>query len=145
MRVAIVGCGHVSDQYFVGCRRHEVLELVACADLDLNRAEQKAAEHSVPRACSPEELMGDPDINLVVNLAPLAHADASLAASRPASTPARPRWRRRRAGAQRRGPAGRRAAGCAPTVPGGGRRLYPALPGASPGPTAWDGIIARTS
>jgi predicted dehydrogenase len=79
MRVAVLGCGHVSDQYFAGCRR-EPLELVACADLDLNRAEQKAAEHSVPRACSPEELMADPEVELVVNLTPpLAHADASLA------------------------------------------------------------------
>ena len=82
MRVAVLGCGHVSDLYFVGCRR-EPLELVACADLDLNRAEQKAAEHSVPRACSPEELLADPDVDLVVNLTPpLAHADVSLAAMR---------------------------------------------------------------
>ena len=82
MRVAILGCGHVSDQYFVGLRR-DPLELVACADLDLNRAEQKAAEHSVPRACSPEELMADPGVDLVVNLTPpLAHADVSLAALR---------------------------------------------------------------
>ena len=80
MRVAVLGCGHVSDLYFVGCRR-EPLELVACADLDLNRAEQKAAEHRVPRACSPEELL--PDVDLVVNLTPpLAHADVSLAALR---------------------------------------------------------------
>ena len=86
----------MSDQYFVGCRR-EPLELVACADLDLDRAEQKAAEHSVPRACSPEELMADPDVELVVNLTPpLAHADASLAAIRAASTCGRRnRWRRR--------------------------------------------------
>ena len=91
MRVGIVGCGHVSDQYFAGCRRHDVLELVACADLDLNRAEQKAAEHSVPRACSPEELMADPDVDLVVNLTPpLAHADTSLMA--------RSCWRQARAG-----------------------------------------------
>ena len=82
MRVAILGCGHVSDQYFAGLRR-EPLELVACADLDLNRAEQKAAEHSVPRACSPDELMADPDVDLVVNLTPpLAHADVSLTALR---------------------------------------------------------------
>ncbi len=82
MRVAILGCGHVSDQYFVGLRR-DPLELVACADLDLNRAEQKAAEHSVPRACSPEELIADPEVELVVNLTPpLAHADVSLAALR---------------------------------------------------------------
>jgi predicted dehydrogenase len=90
MRVAVLGCGHVSDQYFAGCRR-EPLELVACADLDLNRAEQKAAEHSVPRACSPEELMADPEVELVVNLTPpLAHADASLMA--------RSCWRQARAG-----------------------------------------------
>jgi predicted dehydrogenase len=83
VNVAILGCGHVSDQYFLGCKRQDALELVACADLDLNRAEQKAAEHSVPRACSPEELMADPDVELVANLTPpLAHADVSLAALR---------------------------------------------------------------
>jgi predicted dehydrogenase len=83
MQVAILGCGHVSEQYFFGCRQQDALELVACADLDLNRAEQKAAEHSVPRACSPEELIADPEVELVVNLTPpLAHADVSLAALR---------------------------------------------------------------
>jgi predicted dehydrogenase len=83
VNVGILGCGHVSDQYFEGCSRLAPIELVACADLDLTRAEQKAAEHRVPRACSPDQLFEDPDVDLVVNLTPpLAHADVSLAALR---------------------------------------------------------------
>jgi predicted dehydrogenase len=81
VKVGILGCGHVSDQYFEGCRRFAELELVACADLDVTRAEQKAAKHGVPRACTPEELFADPALDLVVNLTPpLAHAQASLVA-----------------------------------------------------------------
>ncbi|MEA2418134.1 MAG: hypothetical protein QOE60_340, partial [Thermoleophilaceae bacterium] len=83
VNVGILGCGHVSDQYFEGLGRLGAIELVACADLDVTRAEQKAAEHHVPRACSPQELMEDPNVDLVVNLTPpLAHAEASLAAIR---------------------------------------------------------------
>jgi predicted dehydrogenase len=83
VNVGILGCGHVSDQYFEGCARLGAIDLVACADLDVTRAEQKAAEHHVPRACSPEELMEDSNVDLVVNLTPpLQHAAASLAAIR---------------------------------------------------------------
>jgi len=83
VNVGILGCGHVSDQYFKGCARLDAIQLVACADLDITRAEQKAAEHRVPRACSPQELMDDPGVELVVNLTPpLAHAEASLTAIR---------------------------------------------------------------
>ncbi|MEA2363800.1 MAG: hypothetical protein QOD71_2945 [Thermoleophilaceae bacterium] len=83
VNAGILGCGHVSDQYFEGLGRLGAIELVACADLDVTRAEQKAAEHHVPRACSPQELMEDPNVDLVVNLTPpLAHAEASLAAIR---------------------------------------------------------------
>jgi predicted dehydrogenase len=81
VKVGILGCGHVSDQYFEGISRFESLEIVACADLDLARAEEKAARHHVPRAYAPEQLIDDPEVELVVNLTPpLAHAEASLAA-----------------------------------------------------------------
>jgi predicted dehydrogenase len=81
VRIGVLGCGHVSDQYFTGLALHDCLEVVACADLDLARAEQKAARHRVPRACSPDELLADPEVDLVVNLTPpQAHAAASLAA-----------------------------------------------------------------
>jgi predicted dehydrogenase len=83
VKVGVLGCGHVSDQYLIGCAGLESLEVVACADLDLNRAEQKAAEHSVGRACTPEQLLADPDVELVVNLTPpRSHPEVSLAAIR---------------------------------------------------------------
>jgi predicted dehydrogenase len=81
MNVGILGCGHVSDQYFEGISRFEFLKVVACADLDPERAERKAAQHGVPHALSPDQLLDSPDVELVVNLTPpLAHADASLRA-----------------------------------------------------------------
>ena len=81
VRIGILGCGHVSDQYFAGLALHDHLSVVACADLDAARAERKAAEHGIARACSPERLLDDPEVDLVVNLTPpQAHAGASLAA-----------------------------------------------------------------
>jgi predicted dehydrogenase len=83
VKIGILGCGHVSDQYFRGLARYEYLEVVACADLDEARAALKAAEHGVARALAPDELLADRDVELVVNLTPpQAHAEASLAAIR---------------------------------------------------------------
>ena len=80
LNVGVMGCGHVSDQYFRGCRRFDVLHVIACADMEAERAEQKAAEHGVPRVHAPKELLADRDVDLVVNLTPpLAHAETSLA------------------------------------------------------------------
>lgn len=81
--VGIVGCGHVSDQYLRGMALFDVLRLHACADLDEGRASRTAAEHGIPKACSPAELLHDPEIELVVNLTPpLEHAKTSLEAIR---------------------------------------------------------------
>lgn len=83
IRVGIVGCGKISEQYFVGCRRYDILEIAACADLDPARARARAAEYVVPRACSVAELLADPTIDLVVNLTvPQAHVEVNEAALR---------------------------------------------------------------
>ncbi len=83
VNVGVLGCGHVSDQYFRGCRRFDVLQVLACADMEEAQARQKAAEHGIPRAYSPDELLSDPDVDLVINLTPpLAHAETTLAAIR---------------------------------------------------------------
>jgi predicted dehydrogenase len=83
MRIGILGCGHVSGQYFAGLEPFEHLEIVAVADLDRARAEAVAAERGVARACLPDELFADPAVELVVNLTPpQAHAETSLAAMR---------------------------------------------------------------
>ncbi|OGV70204.1 MAG: oxidoreductase [Lentisphaerae bacterium RIFOXYB12_FULL_65_16] len=74
VRVGIVGCGNISGLYIQGCQKFDILKLVACADLDMARAEAKAKELNVPRACAVEELIADPEIEIVVNLTiPAAH------------------------------------------------------------------------
>jgi predicted dehydrogenase len=52
---------------------------VACADVDAARAAELAAEYGVPRASSPEELLADPEVDVVVNLTPpAAHGPTGL-------------------------------------------------------------------
>jgi predicted dehydrogenase len=81
MRIGILGCGHVSEQYFGGIALHEHLEVVACADRDRARAGEKATEHGVPTVRAPDELLADSAVEVIVNLTPpQAHAAVSLAA-----------------------------------------------------------------
>ncbi len=80
INAGIVGCGNISGAYFKGCGAFHILNVVACADLDMGRAEAKAEEFEV-RACSVEDLLADPEIQIVVNLTvPRAHAEVNLAA-----------------------------------------------------------------
>ncbi len=80
-KVGIIGCGAISGIYFQGGRTFDILEVVACADRDVARAHAKAAEHSIPKACTPDELLADPAIDIVVNLTvPRAHFSVCKAA-----------------------------------------------------------------
>ena len=36
VRVGLIGCGNISPMYFKWCRFFEILDVVACADLDLD-------------------------------------------------------------------------------------------------------------
>ncbi|OXS61807.1 oxidoreductase [Cohnella sp. CIP 111063] len=80
IKVGIIGTGNISGIYFQNGKRFESMEVVACADLDVERAKARAAEFGV-RGCSVEELLADPDIQMVINLTiPLAHASVCLQA-----------------------------------------------------------------
>jgi len=79
--IGIVGTGNILGAYVKGCRSFDILEIAACADVDHSKAEAKAAELSIPKACPVEEVLADPGIQIVVNLTvPKAHAEVSLAA-----------------------------------------------------------------
>jgi predicted dehydrogenase len=81
VKVGIIGTGMISEIYCTICSSFEILEIVACADLDLARAEARARQFHIPRACTPEDLLEDPAIDLVVNLTvPQSHAAVSMAA-----------------------------------------------------------------
>ena len=80
-KVGIVGCGAICGIYFKTMTASPYLEVAACADLIPERAQAKAAEYGVPRACTTEELLADPEIEIVVNLTiPNAHASVAQAA-----------------------------------------------------------------
>jgi predicted dehydrogenase len=75
MKLGIIGCGNISPAYFNGVKPYPFLEVAACADMDPARAQARAREFGVPRACTVDELLADPEIRIVVNLTiPAAHA-----------------------------------------------------------------------
>ena len=80
-KVGVIGCGNISGIYFTNMKKMETLEVAACADLIMERAESSAKQHGIPKACTPAELLADPSIEMVVNLTiPKAHAEVALAA-----------------------------------------------------------------
>ena len=80
-KVGIVGCGNISSIYFKICKMMENLEVVACADLVREKAQAAAQTHGIPKVLTTEELLSDPDVDIVVNLTiPKAHHEVALAA-----------------------------------------------------------------
>ena len=82
VKIGLIGCGSISEAYFAGCKRYDILSLTACADLDFARAQAKAEKHGV-RACTVDDLLADPDIEIIINLTiPQAHAEVNEAVLR---------------------------------------------------------------
>lgn len=81
LKVGIIGCGKISSIYFQNCKTYPILEVAACADLNVARARASAEEHGVPKAYSVSELLADAAIDIVINLTiPAAHAEVCLQA-----------------------------------------------------------------
>ncbi|MBP1992971.1 Gfo/Idh/MocA family protein [Paenibacillus eucommiae] len=79
VKVGIIGCGNISGIYMQNIPKFKHLELVACADLDVDRAKAKAAEYGIGHAYTVDELLADPEIQIVINLTlPAAHAEVCL-------------------------------------------------------------------
>jgi predicted dehydrogenase len=80
VNIGLIGCGAISNAYFAGCQPFAMARIIACADLDSARAQAKAQEHGI-RACPVEQLLRDPEVELVLNLTtPASHAEINLAA-----------------------------------------------------------------
>jgi predicted dehydrogenase len=81
VKFGVIGCGAISNAYFEATKRFPMLEITACADIMLDRAQAKAAEHNVPNAYTVEQMIADPNIDIVINLTiPVAHYDVTKAA-----------------------------------------------------------------
>ncbi|WP_097155791.1 Gfo/Idh/MocA family protein [Cohaesibacter gelatinilyticus] len=81
LRVGLIGCGVISDIYIQTCQKFDVLEIVACGSLNIEESQAKAAKYGISKACSPDEIIDDPDIDCILNLTiPAVHAEISLKA-----------------------------------------------------------------
>ena len=78
VQVGIIGAGNVSTQYLTAAKFFKAFEVAALADIDPARTKARADEYGVPKALSVDELLADPDIQVVINLTiPSAHAAVS--------------------------------------------------------------------
>ncbi|MFB9326464.1 Gfo/Idh/MocA family protein [Paenibacillus aurantiacus] len=75
IKTGIIGCGNISRIYFTNLLTYPEIELAAAADLDIERARERAEEFGIAKAYTVDELLADPEIEIVVNLTiPAAHA-----------------------------------------------------------------------
>ena len=75
VKVGVVGCGNISNAYFGTNAKFNFFDIVACADLNPQAAKDKAEQWNIPRACSVDEIMADPEIDVLISLTiPQAHA-----------------------------------------------------------------------
>jgi len=78
MQIGIIGCGNISGAYFGGAKKTNILEIKSCADIRMEAAKNAAERHGF-QAVPVDELLADPEIELVVNLTiPRAHVEVGL-------------------------------------------------------------------
>ncbi len=81
VRVGVIGCGAISGAYLGMAGNFPAVTIAAVADLDADRARAAADKFGVPRVLTVDELIADPDVELVLNLTvPKAHVPVALAA-----------------------------------------------------------------
>lgn len=80
-KAGIIGCGQISGTYFETAQRLSDYEIIACADVVPEATKFRADMYDIPRRYTPEQLLEDPDVEIVINLtSPQVHAQVALAA-----------------------------------------------------------------
>lgn len=79
--VGLIGSGVISDTYLANLRSFPDVEVVNIGGLDVVRARARAEKHGVPRWGTADDVLADPEVQVVVNLTtPAAHVEVSAAA-----------------------------------------------------------------
>jgi Predicted dehydrogenases and related proteins len=80
-KVGVIGCGNISDIYLQNGQKFTTFDIVAVADILQERAQAKAEKYGISKAYTVEQLLADPEIEIVINLTiPAAHGEVALAA-----------------------------------------------------------------
>ena len=70
VKTAVIGCGAISDIYLSNMiNKYATLDVVACCASHRENAEKKAAQYGI-RPASTDEILADPEVELVVVLTP---------------------------------------------------------------------------
>ncbi len=70
MKTAIIGCGHISDAFFKSfTEKFSIIQVVKCASKGGESAKAKAAQYGI-EASTFEDILADPEIELIVNATP---------------------------------------------------------------------------
>jgi predicted dehydrogenase len=78
--IGVIGCGNISMTYLRNAALFAGVELRACADISADAAALRAREYSI-RALSVDQLLADPEVDLVLNLTvPAVHFDVTMSA-----------------------------------------------------------------
>ena len=72
-KIGLIGCGHISETYFRSQNYFNNINIVACADINIEAANKCAQEYNI-EAKSVDELLADGEIDVVLNLTnPTSH------------------------------------------------------------------------
>lgn len=81
IKAGVIGCGNISSIYMKNVKKFKTFDIIACADIDITRAEERAKEFNIALACLPEELLENDAIDIIINLTtPNVHAKIATAA-----------------------------------------------------------------
>ena len=76
--IGIIGCGNISSAYLKAAQEFDILDIRGLADMRPEAAQTRADEFGL-RAMSIEEMLADPEIEIVINLTiPRAHVEVGL-------------------------------------------------------------------
>jgi predicted dehydrogenase len=81
VRVGVLGCGDIAPAYLYSLRHFRQVRCIRLADVSAARARALGHQWGIPRTGKPDELLADPDVELVLNLTPpMAHYPMALQA-----------------------------------------------------------------
>lgn len=70
-KIGILGSGVISRTYLADIKAfYKKLEVIACADINVELAQKLAAEFGIEKAYSPEQLLSDDEVEIIINLTP---------------------------------------------------------------------------
>ena len=78
--IGLIGCGNISEAYLKAAAHFPVLKICGVADLSPAAAQLRAQQFGL-KACTVDELLADPAVQIIVNLTiPAAHVQVGLQA-----------------------------------------------------------------